>query len=50
MTLNKNKMANQLMKTKKFLGGIYQRLSHIFLKYVTDTMVPSQKGQMLNAK
>ena len=43
-------MANQLMKTKKLLGGISQRLSHIFLKYVTDTMVPSQKGQILNAK
>ena len=43
-------MADQLMKTKKNLGGISQRLSHIFLKYLTDTMVPSQKGQILNAK
>ena len=43
-------MADQLMKTKKLLGGISQRLSHIFLKYSTDTKVPSQKGQILNAK
>ena len=41
-------MADQLMKTKKLLGGISQRLSHIYLKYLTDTMVPSQKGQILN--
>ena len=34
-------MANQLMKTKKFLGGISQRLSHIFLKYLTGPMVPT---------
>ena len=37
-------------QTKKLQGGISQRLSHIFLKYVTDTMLPSWKGQILNAK
>ena len=42
-------MANQLMKTKKLLGGISQRLSHIFLKYWTGQMVPTQKGQILMA-
>ena len=50
MTLNKNKVADQLIKTKKLQGGISQRLSHILLKYVTDTMLPSWKGQILNAK
>ena len=43
-------MVDQLMKTKKLLGGISQQLSHIFLKYLTDTMVPNQKGHILNAK
>ena len=43
-------MADQLMKTKKLLGGISQQLSHIFLKYLTDPMVPTQKGQIINGK
>ena len=43
-------MADQLMKTKKLLGAISQRLSHIFLKYLTDPMVLTQKGQILNDK
>ena len=34
-------MADQLIKTKKLQGGISQRLGHIFLKYVTDTMLLS---------
>ena len=43
-------MADQLMKTKKLLGGIPQQLSHIFLKYLTGQMVPTQIGQILNSK
>ena len=43
-------MANQLMKTKKLLGGISQRLSHIFLKYLTVPVGPTQKGKILNGK
>ena len=37
-------------QNKETSRGNISRLSHIFLKYVTDTMLPSWKGQILNAK
>ena len=37
----KQKQNGRPADQNKLQGGISQRLGHIFLKYVTDTMLPS---------